>query len=538
MQFTVSATRLQRPIARTNPWFDPVSWLVSGIVFGASYAIIQPSPRGRALPYFKSTLTFCFLLAVAGLSHADTIYLKNGTYIIVRKAEEKDGQIEYWIASTKYTIAKTAVDRIEPGNGPKPSPAPLGSSHIQDLTRHDSVAPTATLHDKLNLPMPKGPRQDEAYWSSLRARITNGDTIDNMRLAEIEHDNDPHKTGNAYFLAGVIALQAANAEQASGYFEHALQAMPDQANLLEWHAIALSSIGRYSDAAYELERASALQPDSAVLLRLLGMARYDADRTADAVDAWKHAIDLAPDPYTQHLLSKAQRELEVEEHSNKRESLHFTLHYQGDRTSAGLQQQLLASLENQFQDLSRQFGSAPSSNIIVILYTQKEFVDITEAPSWAGALNDGKLRIPIGGLTSINSEVERVLKHELTHSFVASLGGGRCPTWLNEGLAELMEPRSSGATASQLAPLFQQRKAIPFAVLEGPFTRFSNVQAEVAYAESLAAVEYLRDRYGMGEVMRMVASIGSGESGEGALRNSTGLDYSDLSRHLGEYLSK
>lgn len=534
----VSATRLQRPIARTNPSPDLASWLVSVIVLGANYAIIQPSPADRALSHLKPTLTFCLLLAVSGTASADTIYFKNGTYIIVRKAEEKDGQIEYWIAGTKYTIAKTAVDRIEPGNGPPPHPVPLGSTHVQVLTRHDTVAQSAAPHDKIELPLPKGPRQDEAYWGSLRARITNGDTIDNMRLTEIEHENDPHKTGNAYFLAGVIALQSRNAEQASGYFEHAIQAMPDQASLLEWHAIALSSIGRYSDAASELERASTIQPDSASILRLLGMARYDADRTADAVDAWRRAIEISPDPYTQHLLHKAQRELEVEERSNKRESLHFTLHYQGDRTSSGLQQQILTSLETQYQDLSRQFGSEPSSNIIVILYTQKEFVDITEAPAWAGALNDGKLRIPIGGLTSINSEVERVLKHELTHSFVASLGAGRCPTWLNEGLAELMEPRSSSTFAPQLAPLFLQKKAIPFPVLEGPFTRFSNVQAEVAYAESLAAVEYLRDRYGMGEVMRMLASIGSGESSERALQNSTGLDYSDLSRHLGEYLSK
>jgi hypothetical protein len=39
----------------------------------------------------------------------------------------------------------------------------------------------------------------------------------------------------------------------------------------------------------------------------------------------------------------------------------------------------------------------PTQNIVVILYTQKEFVDITEAPSWVGALNDGKFRIPVGG---------------------------------------------------------------------------------------------------------------------------------------------
>ena len=138
----------------------------------------------------------------------------------------------------------------------------------------------------------------------------------------------------------------------------------------------------------------------------------------------------------------------------------------------------------------------------------------------------------------MNPEVERVLKHELTHSFVASLGSGRCPTWLNEGLAQMMEARSSSGLAVELGQLFHDRKEIPLRALEGSFTRFSSLQAEVAYAESLAAVEYLRHRYGLGEITRMVESIGTGESSEAALRHSTGLDYSDLERRLAEYLAK
>ncbi len=130
-------------------------------------------------------------------------------------------------------------------------------------------------------------------------------------------------------------------------------------------------------------------------------------------------------------------------------------------------------MENQYQDLGRQLSYEPAENIIVILYTQREFVDITEAPSWAGALNDGKLRIPIGGVTAMNPELQRVLKHELTHSFIASLAGGRCPVWLNEGVAQLMEPRSASMYAQSLAPLFQQRKAIPLSVLEHSFIHTS-----------------------------------------------------------------
>jgi hypothetical protein len=281
-----------------------------------------------------------------------------------------------------------------------------------------------------------------------------------------------------------------------------------------------------------------LQPDSVDLLRLLGLARYDADRTGDAILAWKRAMELSPDPYTERLLHKAERELKVEEESRRKESRHFTLHYAGDKTSPQLTQELLATMENQYQDLGRQLSYEPAENIIVILYTQKEFVDITEAPSWAGALNDGKLRIPIGGVTVMNSELERVLKHELTHSFIASLAGGHCPVWLNEGVAQLMEPRSASMYGEQLAALFQQRKAIPLAVLEHSFTRLNSIQAEVAYAESLSATEYLRDRYGMGEIVRMLKSIGSGVGSEEALQHSTGMDYSTLEQRVGEHLTE
>ncbi len=75
-------------------------------------------------------------------------------------------------------------------------------------------------------------------------------------------------------------------------------------------------------------------------------------------------------------------------------------------------------------------------------------------------------------------------------------------------------------------------------MLEHPFIRFSDVEAQVAYAESLSAVDYLRERYGMGEVLRMLRNIGSGVEPELALRQSTGMDYSAFAQRVGEYLAK
>jgi len=488
----------------------------------------------------RCVLVACMILAAPAIAPADTLYLKNGMYIVVTRATEKDGQVEYWVGGTKYAISKTLVTKIEPGNGPPTSihSANRAAPVIQDLSHRQSDFNPAATHDKLQMPIPVGPKQNEPYWTALRNRILQGDRVNQMKLAEIELDHDDFTTSNAYFLAGLTEMQAGSPGNASGYFENALRARPEQTNLLEWHAIALSAQGRYDEAVRELEHAITLVPDSAHLLQLLGLAQYNADHTSEAVTAWKQAMELSPDQNTGTLLRKAQRELEVEERSRRRQSTHFILHYQGDATSADLQQQVLATMEDAYRDLASQLGYEPSENIIVILYTQKEFIDITEAPSWAGAINDGKLRIPIRGVTVMNPDLARVLKHELTHSFLRSLAGGRCPTWLNEGMAELMEPRSSGIYAQPLAALFQQRREIPFSVLEHPFIRFSDAQAQVAYAESLSAVEYLRERYSIGEVVRMLRNIGSGVEPELALRQSTGMDYSVFEQRIGEYLAK
>jgi tetratricopeptide (TPR) repeat protein len=478
------------------------------------------------------------LFAIPALG-ADTLYLKSGVSISVTRTQEKDGEVQYWVGDDQYSISKSEVLKIEAGDAPVTPPASRSSSggtpEVQDLTRREPGA--VSHHDKLKVPLPTGPRQNDAYWTALRNRIMVRDAIDDQRLAEIEIQHENRTTADAFYLAAVTEMERGNAGKAAGYFEHAIRAMPDRVDLLKWHAVSLAVQGRYTDADSELERANSLEPNSPDILRFLGLVRYDADRTREAIAAWKQALELSPDPETRERLHKAERELEVEEGLKTKESRHFTLRYQGERLGPELQQQLMATLENSYQDLARQLSYEPLENIVVILYTQKEFSDITEAPSWAGALNDGKLRIPLGGVSAVEPQLERVLRHELTHSFLYWLAKGRCPTWLNEGVAQLMEPRTAAMYAPQLGPLFLDRKAIPFSVLERPFMHFSDLQAEVAYAESLAAVEYLRDRYGLGDVVRMLESIGSGVQPERALTNSTGMDYSVLQQRIGQHMA-
>jgi hypothetical protein len=252
----------------------------------------------------------------------------------------------------------------------------------------------------------------------------------------------------------------------------------------------------------------------------------------DAIETWKKSLALRPDATIQQLLARAQRELAAESNYSERETGHFVLHFEGSQSSNAFREQLLATLESQYQDLALTFGSEPRDAIQVVLYTSQAFFDVTRAPAWIGALNDGKLRIPMHGLDSVTPDLARVLRHELTHSFINQMTAGRCPAWLNEGVAQLLEPRSIGARAAQLAHLFKAEREIPLNMLEGGFASFSASEAALAYDESLAAVGYLYGHYGMPDLVRVLQRIGQGESAESSLRSVLHSDYGRLEEGL------
>jgi hypothetical protein len=134
-------------------------------------------------------------------------------------------------------------------------------------------------------------------------------------------------------------------------------------------------------------------------------------------------------------------------------------------------------------------------------------------------------------------ELARVLKHELAHSFITQLSGGRCPPWLHEGIAQFLEPKTLGGDGHQLSLLYKAQREIPLNALEGSFQNFSGGQAYVAYAESLAAVSYINDSYGMSDVQRILQRISQGSSTEAALRATIHSDYGQFETDLAKYLA-
>jgi tetratricopeptide (TPR) repeat protein len=457
-------------------------------------------------------MTWMMLCSAAS---ADTIHLKNGRTILADHVRENGNRYEYDIGDDSYAIPKASVDRVEAGG----MPAVAASSAIKggDLP---VFVPSESLVNEGELPK----------------TIVKDGKVDADAVAKLEGKGNAELSATADFIAGKFEFEHGNVEQSRRYFESALRFQPENSTVLVYYAALLVRTGNATQALTYAQRAVRAAPDSPDAYTVLGYAQQACDRTKDAVISWKHSLDLRPDATVQQYLAKAQREQNVEGDFAQRESSHFVLHYEGKQTSEVFRGQIMAALESDYDDLARDLGTPPRDNILVTLYTEQAFFDVTRAPSWTGALNDGKLRIPINGLSSMTSDLARVLKHELTHSFINQLSAGRCPTWLNEGIAQLEEQKSLGGDGRQLGQLFKSQRDIPLNVLEGSFMRFSGGEAYVAYAESLAAVSYINDTYGMGDIQRILQRLSEGNSTEAALRATIHSDYGQLESEIGKYL--
>ena len=75
-------------------------------------------------------------------------------------------------------------------------------------------------------------------------------------------------------------------------------------------------------------------------------------------------------------------------------------------------------------------------------------------------------------------------------------------------------------------------------LLEGGFQDYSSAEASVAYAESLAAVEYIRATYGLSDLARLLQRLGEGQSVESALRSTVHAGYAELETEITNYLKK
>ncbi|MGH9680055.1 MAG: peptidase MA family metallohydrolase, partial [Candidatus Acidiferrales bacterium] len=347
-------------------------------------------------------------------------------------------------------------------------------------------------------------------------------------------------------VARVVAAESAAAQfeisvgdfdRAAGHYDVGLRFDPDSVPLLLQTAYLHLRLSEYSAALDLLERAQHAQPDSAEVSKLMGWAYYGLNHTDEAISEWKQALALKPDPEVQHALEKAERDAQVEDGYREGETAHFQLRYNGDATP-DLAREVLKTLEAEYEEISTALNYVPPEQIGVILYTNQAFMDITRAPSWSGALNDGRIRVPVEGLTSMTDELARVLKHELTHSFITQKTQGHCPVWLQEGLAQYMEGKRSRVNAAALYSAYQRHMDFSLGSYETSWLNLPRDTAITAYAWSLATVEAMLTEGTMDDMTQVLERLAAGAAANDAIYAVYRYSYADLNQFTAEYLKK
>lgn len=398
-----------------------------------------------------------------------------------------------------------------------------------------------------NLPIGPPPPTKASGYDELAALIVQNGAVDVIKLRELDsaaRNGSPaamSRAALAHYAAGNFELSRESSDEAVEQFNASLAFAARQPDLLLVNLVSLAYVqlrrSEYSAALEYLQRARTVAPNSLWVAELSGWAYYGLDRTDEAIAQWQTAQRIRPTPEVAALLEKAQRDREAESEFREGETHHFILRYQGNATPQ-LATDVLRTLEEYFRSLQTELRFTPGEPIAVVLYTQQTFRDVTRAPSWAGAANDGRIRVPVQGLTSVSDQLSHVLMHELTHSFIRQKTQGRCPQWLDEGLAQWMEGRRSESTAVPLIAAYEQGMHPPVKQLEGSWAAFSGQGAGFAYAWSLASVESIIANSGMWGIERLLGELAAGSAVESALGTSLQTNYADLERNTVDYLRK
>jgi tetratricopeptide (TPR) repeat protein len=471
----------------------------------------------------KFVLVVACMMALAAPARGDKIVLKNGRQIVAYNVVEDGDKVRYQTSAGELSIPKAIVDHIEKG-GLMPvmeSPAAAAANlsmppPAMETTANGSEIDQAAVHDG---------SIDHGYIERVDGEARSGGRQANERAALAHH------------AAAQFQLAQGDLEQALTEERTAVNYAPEQPVLLMDVAYLYLKKSEFSQAVDYLERAKRVAPNNAGVYKLEGWAYYGMNRPEQAVEDWQKAMALHPDADTRAALDKAQRDKAEEENYKENESAHFQLKYNGT-AEPKLAWEVLHTLEEHYVQIESELNYTPPEPIGVVLYTQQGFADITQAPGWVGALNDGRIRVPVQGLTGMDSELSRVLRHELTHSFIQQKTHGRAPTWIQEGVAQWMEGRRSDENAAVLIQVYDQGQAASLGRLEGSWMGLPKSVASYSYAWALANIEYIVETQGTGDVERILERIAAGEPTEQALKEVLRDDYGDLMRSTVEYLKK
>ena len=266
-----------------------------------------------------------------------------------------------------------------------------------------------------------------------------------------------------------------------------------------------------------LDQALGIDQENPDLYLLLGKAYYAGGRMAEAIDALQRSLEYGSGVEVASLLDKVRREWQIEEQMQQEYRGHFQLSFVDGAQASDLASDILETLEDAYVEVGSDLAYYPDIRVPVLLYSHRDYADVTHSPDWAGAVYDGKIRLPLAGMRGMTKRFSSILYHEYMHVLVHFIAGSNVPVWLNEGLAELSGRRIDSTPLTDLTAASEIGQLLEWRDLEKSFTGLPDYHVPLAYEQSYSLVLFMVDSYGWHNMVELLESLGKQQEWQGAI---------------------
>ena len=309
--------------------------------------------------------------------------------------------------------------------------------------------------------------------------------------------------GQGYQLLAIREFNAARDSFRSGrsYNE-------EDVRLWRGEALTLYTQGKYSEAASLLDQALGIDPQNSHVYLLLGKAYYADGRLDEAVDALQRSLEYGGGENVSGFLDKVRRERQIEADMQEEYRGHFQLSFEDGEHASTIASEIMETLEDAYLEVGSDLAYYPDIRVPVLLYKHRDYASVTRSPDWAGAVYDGKIRLPLAGMQAVDKRLVAILYHEYMHVLVHFMAGGNVPVWLNEGLAEIAGRRIISTPLVDLPAAVESGQLLDWQTLASPFSGLADTRIPLAYEQSYSLASFMVESYGWHNMTELLKSLG------------------------------
>jgi tetratricopeptide (TPR) repeat protein len=305
-------------------------------------------------------------------------------------------------------------------------------------------------------------------------------------------------------------------------------------------AKAYEKLGCWNQAIESLDTALRLRPGDPTALR----RKQRILEEKSIYDSLTDELNLALDAANQH---KSTNAVQVKPSRNARETLKLEHDFFTLTAGRTIPQNLLLLvsqiIEHTYRKVGKVFQCYPQCKVPVFIDPANQidtphaanpvinttspvkaanhtlFSDVS-LPQWAVACyGNGSIRLTYRPYSDSSIGVlYAVVRHEWTHLLIDLLAEGRCPNWLDEGLAQFIARPLMNSEKVRLQQASRDGHLLPLHLLQKPFQDLSEKQRRLAYLQSYATTKYLIQQFSFAALREILERLGGGQSTDTAFQ--------------------